>query len=77
MAKYTAVVSRVKGQLFASIQFEGYHGELLIPLAEVCNPDTLGAANNPEEFVMPSEGEDIKYYYDNYLRQTTGYGFGV
>lgn len=32
---------------------------LLMPLAEVCNPDMYGAAFNPEEFVLPQEGDDV------------------
>lgn len=42
--------------------------EIVLPLAEVCNPDTLGAANNPEEFVLPSEGTDVTNYFANYLK---------
>lgn len=28
-------------------------------LSVICNPDTLRAANNPEEFVLPKEGDDV------------------
>lgn len=36
-----------------------YSEGLLMPLTTVCNPDTLPAANNPEEFVLPQEGDDV------------------
>jgi hypothetical protein len=52
-------VVKIDGRLFV---------QALIPIAEVCNPDTLGAANNPEEFVMPVPGEDVSYFWQNYLK---------
>lgn len=63
-----ATVVRIADKLYVRVVTEGLVES--IPLAEVCNPDTLGALNNPEEFIMPAEGDDVTSYYENYLRRS-------